>query len=60
MKYKIWDMFKDRFLTEGESYCFGIGSDGKLYEFDFGACGESAWLNRKACPEHYEIHMEDD
>ncbi|MDY8021153.1 hypothetical protein [Paenibacillus polymyxa] len=59
MKYKIWDISNDCYLTEEESYCFGIGSDGKLYEFDFGACRESAWLNRKPCLEYYEIHFEE-
>ncbi|ODA08269.1 hypothetical protein [Paenibacillus polymyxa] len=60
MKYKIWDMFRDRFLTEDECYNFGIGLDGKLYEFDFGAGGDgSAWLNKEPCPEYYEIHFEE-
>lgn len=57
MKYRIWDMFRNRYLTEDESYNFGIGSDGKLYEFNFGAGGDgSAWLEKTQCSKYYEIH----
>lgn len=42
MKYKVWNKYEKRFLAEEESYNFSIGSDGKLYEFDFGTGGDCA------------------
>ncbi|KAF6565347.1 hypothetical protein G9G63_09315 [Paenibacillus sp. EKM202P] len=60
MKYKIWDISNDRYLTEDESYNFGIGSDGKLYEFDFGTGGGgNAWLEKTQCTQNYGIHFEE-
>ncbi|WP_336761387.1 hypothetical protein [Paenibacillus sp. USHLN196] len=59
LKYKIWNCSEDRFLTEDESYRFGIGIDGKLYEFDCGAADGSAWLERDICSDYYEIHFDD-
>jgi hypothetical protein len=61
MKYKIWDSKNAIYLAEDELYNIGIGSDGILYEFDYGSGWEgSAWLEKSKCPSHYEIHLDKD
>jgi hypothetical protein len=57
MRYKIWDHFEGRFLTETESHKFGIGADGRLYEFKSNSEGGYTWVSKTACPDYYEIEF---
>ncbi|MEK4427723.1 hypothetical protein MHB54_00535 [Paenibacillus sp. FSL M7-0802] len=50
MKYKIWDYLEGRFLTETESQKFGIGTDGKLYEFNSKPHDRYAWASKTVAP----------
>ena len=58
VRYKIWSIKDNRYLTEDDSYSFGITPDGKLVEFSCCSAGTDAWLYREDVSTKYEIHME--